>query len=147
MEIFMSFPAKHRVGTGGERRDYYLELVQAFPLKHLKSDRELNKAIKMIDSLIVRSKLERGEQEYLDVLTDIVEKYEAENCPMSPVSDAEMLRHLIGARGITQAKLSADVGIPMSSISEVLGGKKKLTRRHIGVLAEYFAVDPGVFLV
>ena len=100
----------------------------------------------MIDSLIIRGKLERGEQEYLDVLTDIVEKYETENCPMSPVSDADMLRHLIEARGITQAKLSADVDIPMSSISEFLHGKKKLTRRHIGILAEYFGVDPGVFL-
>jgi HTH-type transcriptional regulator/antitoxin HigA len=144
MEIFMNIAAAGQVATG--RRDYYLELVQAFPLKHLRSDRELSKAIKMINSLIIRPKLERGEQEYLDVLTDIVEKYESENCPMSPVSDADMLRHLIEARGITQAQLSADVNIPMSSISEVLHGKKKLTRRHIGILAEYFGVDPGVFL-
>ena len=79
-------------------------------------------------------------------ITDIVEKYETENCPMSPVSDADMLRHLIEARGITQAKLSADVHIPMSSISEVLHGKKKLTRRHIDILAKYFGVDPGAFL-
>lgn len=140
----MNVAAKSGVATGG--RDRYLELVQAFPLKHLKSDRELSKAIKVIDSLIIRSKLERGEQDYLDVLTDIVEKYETENCPMSPVSDADMLRHLIEARGITQAQLSADVRIPMSSISEVLHGKKKLTRRHVGILAEYFKVDPGVFL-
>jgi HTH-type transcriptional regulator / antitoxin HigA len=144
MENFMSVATKRRVATGG--RDHYLELVQRFPLKHLKSDRELSKAIKMINSLIVRAKLERGEQEYLDVLTDIVEKYEAENCPMSPVSDANMLRHLIEARGITQAQLSVDVNIPMSSVSEVLHGKKKLTRRHISILAEYFGVDPGVFL-
>jgi HTH-type transcriptional regulator / antitoxin HigA len=146
MDIFMKAAARHRAPTTGADRDYYLELVRAFPLKHLRSDRQLSKAIKMIDSLIIRGKLERGEQEYLDVLTDIVEKYETENCPMSPVSDADMVRHLIEARGITQAKLSADVDIPMSSISEVLHGKKKLTRRHIGILAEYFGVDPGVFL-
>jgi HTH-type transcriptional regulator / antitoxin HigA len=142
----MNVAASHQVATKASGRDCYLELVQRFPLRHLRSDRELKRAIKMIDTLIIRSDLARGEQDYLDVLTDIVEKYEAENCPMSPVSDADMLRHLIEARGITQAQLSADVNIPMSSISEVLHGKKKLTRRHIGILAEYFRVDPGVFL-
>jgi HTH-type transcriptional regulator/antitoxin HigA len=146
MESYMSIDARSRLAKDRVERDYYLALVQKFPLKHLRSDRELRKAIKMIDSLIMRDKLKRGEQEYLDVLTDIVERYETENCPMSPVSDADMLRHLIDAREITQAKLSADVAIPMSSISEVLHGKKKLTRRHIGILAEYFGVSPAVFL-
>jgi len=137
---------KKRVAAQGSEGDRYLDLVQAFPLKHLRSDRELAHAIKVINSLIIRSDLARGEQDYLDVLTDIVEKYETENCPMDTVSDAEMLRHLIDARGITQAKLSADVRIPMSTISEVLHGKKKLTRRHIGILAGYFGVGPDVFL-
>jgi len=142
----MSAVTRKHVATQGEDRNHYLELVQAFPLKHLRSDRELADAIKVINSLIIRSDLARGEQEYLDVLTDIVERYETENCPMDPVSDAEMLRHLIDARGVTQAKLSADVEIPMSTISEVLHGKKKLTRRHIGILAGYFGVGPDVFL-
>jgi HTH-type transcriptional regulator / antitoxin HigA len=142
----MSAVAKKRVPTDEDGKRHYLELVQAFPLRHLQSDRELDEAIKVIDSLIVRSDLSRGEQDYLDVLTDIVERYETENCPISPVSDADMLHHLIEARGITQAKLSADVNISMSSISEILHGKKKLTRKHIGILAEYFGVAPSVFL-
>jgi hypothetical protein len=75
----MKVAARHRAPTDAAGKDYYLELVQAFPLKHLRSDRQLSKAIKMIDSLIVRGKLERGEKEYLDVLTNIVEKYETEN--------------------------------------------------------------------
>jgi antitoxin component HigA of HigAB toxin-antitoxin module len=58
-----------------------------------------------------------------DVLTDIVERYENQTHPMPEVSDAAMLRHLIDACGVTQSKLSADVGISMSTISEVLHGK------------------------
>ncbi len=34
-------------------------------------------------------------RDYLDILTDIVEKYEADEHPMPPVSDAAMLHHLI----------------------------------------------------
>ncbi len=142
----MSVAARKRVATGENDNHQYLKLVQSFPLRHLRSDRELDEAIKVINALIIRSSLSSGEQDYLDVLTDIVERYETENVPMSPVSDAEMLRHLIEARGITQAKLSAYVQIPMSTISEVLHGKKKLTRRHVGILAAYFGVDAGAFL-
>jgi HTH-type transcriptional regulator/antitoxin HigA len=99
----------------------------------------------MIDSLIIRGDLDSGEQDYLDILTDIVERYEADVHPMAPVSDAVMLRHLIDARGVTQSKLAADVKIQMSTISEVLNGKRRLNRRHIAVLSKYFRVSSAVF--
>jgi HTH-type transcriptional regulator / antitoxin HigA len=126
-------------------RDHYLKLVKKFPLRPLRSDEELSLAIQVIDSLIIRGDLDSGEQDYLDILTDIVEKYEAEEHPMPPVSDADMLRHLIEARGISQSKLADDVKISMSTISEVLNGKRQLNRNHISALSKYFGVPSSVF--
>ncbi len=123
----------------------YLDLVRSFPLRPLRSDEELAQAIGVIDSLIGRGNLDDGEQDYLDILTDIVEKYEVEEHPMPPVSDAAMLRHLIEAHGITQTKLAADVKISDSTVSEILSGKRDLNRRQIGTLAKYFHVSPTVF--
>ena len=134
---------KSQAGPG---RDSYLELVLKFPLRPLRTDKELDRAVEMIDSLIVRGDLEPGEQDYLDILTDIVERYERVELPMPPVSDAALLRHLIDARGVTQSKLAADVQIPMSTISEVLSGKRRLNRNHIAVLAKYFGVSLAAFL-
>jgi HTH-type transcriptional regulator/antitoxin HigA len=129
----------------GRERDPYLELVLKFPLRPLRTDKELDGAIQMIDSLIIRGDLEAGEQDYLDILTDIVEKYEADEHPMPSVSDAVMLRHLIQARGVTQSQLAADVNIPMSTISEVLNGKRRLNRNHIAALCKFFGVSVTVF--
>ncbi len=131
----------------GPERGPYLELVQRFPLRPIRSDGELDAAIRVIDSLIIRGDLDPGEQDYLDVLTDLVEKYEAAEHPMPPVSDAAMLRHLMEARGVNQSKLADDVGIAVSTICEVLAGKRQLIRRHISVLAKYFNVNPGVFQI
>ena len=64
---------------------------------------------------------------------------------MPPVSDAEMLRHLVEAKGITQTEVSRATGIADSTISEVLKGKRSLNRSHIGKLAKYFNVSPDVF--
>jgi HTH-type transcriptional regulator/antitoxin HigA len=129
----------------GRERDSYLKLVLKFPVRPLRTDKELDRAIKMIDSLIIRGDLDAGEQDYLDILTDIVERYEANEHPMPSVSDAAMLCHLIDARDVTQSKLAADVKIPMSTISEVLNRKRRLNRNHIAVLSKYFSVSTAVF--
>jgi HTH-type transcriptional regulator/antitoxin HigA len=127
-------------------KDHYLELIQKFPLKHLQSDAELANAIKMIDRLVAKKRLSPGEQDYLDVLTDMVELYEDEAIPMPSVSDAAMLRHLIEAQGIKQDKLAQETGIAMSTISNVLNGSRKLTRGHITNLAAFFRVSAAVFM-
>jgi HTH-type transcriptional regulator/antitoxin HigA len=137
---------KKGVRTHAKKNDAYFELVQRFPLRHLRSDRELAAAIGMLKSLLVRGDLAPGEQDYLDVLTDIIERYEDETHPMPEVPEAAMLGHLIEASGVTQSKLAAEVGISMSTISEVLHGKRELNRKQITSLAQYFRVDPGVFL-
>lgn len=123
----------------------YLGLVATLPLRPIRSERELDRAMKMVDSLVDRPKLTKTEQDYLDVLTDLVEKYESEAYPPEPATDAEMLAHLLEAKGIKQTELAAAVGISGSTISDVLHGKRKLRREHIGRLASFFGVSPAVF--
>jgi HTH-type transcriptional regulator/antitoxin HigA len=126
-------------------QDVYLDLIRQVPLRPIRSDEELNRAVTMIDSLLDRGRLNQDEQDYLDVLSDLVEQYEQAEHPLAPVSDAEMLQHLIEAKGVTQADVSAHTGIAESTISEVLSGKRTLNRKHIAKLAAYFRADPGVF--
>jgi HTH-type transcriptional regulator/antitoxin HigA len=129
----------------GDVRDRYLELIYEFPLRPIRSDTELDEAVKMIDSLLSKGDLLPEEEDYLEILGDIVERYEAEAFPIAPVSDAEMLRHLIEAKGVSQTDVSKGTEIVESTISEVLSGKRSLSRGHIGKLARYFRVSPNVF--
>ena len=130
----------------GKTEDRYLDLVRQFPLRPLRSDADLDAAIAVIDALLDRRALTAPEQDYLDVLSDLVEAYEAEMVAMGPVGDAELLRFLIEQKSVTQAGAAAGAGIAESTISEVLGGKRKLNRTQIAKLARYFHVEPGVFL-
>ena len=128
-----------------QKRDAYLELVLQVPLRHIRSDEELDRAIAMVDSLLDRGDLAPGEQDYLDVLSDIIEVYETNEHPIAPVSDGAMLRHLLEAKGVSQADVSRETEIAESTISEVLAGKRSLSRGHIGKLSRFFNVKPGVF--
>lgn len=125
----------------GKTRDSYLERVLDFPLASIKSDEHLAEAQRVMDRLLARGTLDEGEETYLDALSDLVGAYEDEHHSMEPASDAEMLRHLMDAKGVSQIQLSRDTGLPKSTISEVLAGKKPFSRQMIRKLADYFHVD------
>ena len=126
--------------------DRYFVLIQELPLRPLRSDRELDRAIAMIDRLLARGGLAGDEEDYLDVLSDLVEKFEDQRYPIEPVSGLDALRHLVESSGKTQTTVAAEAGRPESTLPEVLLGRRRLNTRHIGILARYFRIDPGVFL-
>lgn len=132
----------------GKTEDRYLDLIRQFPLRPLRSDADLDAAVEVIDGLIDLPKLTTAEQDYLDVLSDLVEAYEAEAVPIrwATVGDAELLAFLIEQNGITQAAAASGAAIAESTISEVLAGKRKLNRTQIAKLARFFHVEPGAFL-
>ncbi len=129
----------------GKRKDRYLELVCMFPLRPVRTEDELDAATVVIHSLIDQEQLTDPEQDYLDVLSDLVYAYEQVHYPVEDVTDAEMLQFLLETKDVTQAQAAKGAGIAESTISEVLSGKRKLNRKQIGKLARYFHVGPGVF--
>src|SRR5262249_30955884 len=124
--------------------DTYFELVKQFPLTHLRDDAHLDAAQEMIDRLLERN-LDQGEQDYLDVLTDLVEAYENEHHPIPDASEADVLRELMRSNGLSQLKLAREVGIAQSTISAVLNGNRALTKEQVVRLAQFFHISPAAF--
>ena len=129
----------------GKQEDRYLDLIHQFPLRPLGSDAELDAAVQVVDELIDRDDLTQPEQDYLDVLSDLVEAYEDKTIVIAPVDDAGLLRLLIEGKAVTQVQVAKSVGIAESTISAVLSGKRKLNRSQIVKVARYFCVEPGAF--
>jgi HTH-type transcriptional regulator/antitoxin HigA len=126
------------------QKDSYFDLIEEFPLAAIRSEAHLRAAQVVMDVLLSKRKLDEGESLYLDALSDLTAAYEDEHYAIEPASDADMLRHLLGAKGVTQIELHRATKIPKSTISEVLAGKKPFSRQMIRKLAEYFEVDVAV---
>jgi len=124
----------------------YLSLVRNLPLRPIRAEAELDRAIEMVDALSDRAELSEDEQDYLLVLSSLIEKYEDDHYPVPEASGIPMLRSLIEFKGETQARVAAQTGIAESTLSEILAGKRKLAVKHITPLARYFKVDPGLLL-
>ena len=125
--------------------DSYFELVKRFPLTHIRSLRHLGQAIALVDELLQKH-VDRGAQEYLDALSDLIATYEDEHAPIPDASESDVLRELMRSSGRKQMALSKAVGISQSTLSAILTGEREMTKSHMVALAKFFNVPPSVFL-
>ncbi len=137
--------ARNRRAGHPRIRASYFELVKEFPLTHIRDGDHLDEASEMIDRLLERD-LDEAEQEYLDVLTDLVEAYEDDHVDIPDASEADVLRELMRAHGLSQSALAQATKIAQSTISAVLHGSRRLTRDHIDRLSKLFGVEKAAFL-
>ncbi len=115
--------------------------MDRFPVVSIRSEDQLEAAQSVIDELFGRGEPDAQTVLYLDALGDLVAAYEDAHHRIGPATDAEMLRHLREAQGVTQAELHKATGLPNSSISEVLAEKKPSSRAVVRALAWFFEAD------
>jgi HTH-type transcriptional regulator/antitoxin HigA len=82
--------------------------------------------------------------EAIELLTLLIERYEAENFKVPQATPAQVLRYLLDSHGLRQRDIAKDMGSE-SIVSEVLSGKRKLNATHIEALSRRFKVSPAVF--
>lgn len=124
----------------------YDALTQRFPLRPIRTEAQLDKANRIAGDLAVKEKRTREEEDYLEVLCDLIEKYEERNHPVPLVSGRDALEFLIEENGLTLSQLAEETGIHVSTLSELVTGKRRFSVTHITKLGERFRVDPSLFL-
>jgi HTH-type transcriptional regulator/antitoxin HigA len=120
------------------------DLARSNPPRVLRSEAEYDRIIAMLDSVLARPALSRGQQAFVETWSILIEDYEAVHHPVASCSGVEALRVLMEERGMNASDLGRLLG-NVSLGSKVLRGERELSKAHIRQLAEAFEVDPGVF--
>ena len=89
--------------------------------------------------------LSAAEKEFADLLTLLIEDFEAKHCALPKASPLEVLRLLMDQQGLKQRDL-LDVFGTASVTSEVLSGKRELSKEHIRRLVDRFSVPADMLL-
>jgi HTH-type transcriptional regulator / antitoxin HigA len=108
------------------------------------NDAELEEYTAELFDLTGKTNPSREEEEAIELLTLLVETYEAKRYPMPDVEPKEMLRFLLDQNGLSQRDVAAELGSE-STVSLVLSGTRPLNQHHIARLSERFHVSPAVF--
>ena len=128
--------------------DSYMELINEFPLRRLKSAADYSKARKLILRLSTQD-ANRGATDYLDVLVDLVSDYEQRAklvAESTTVSAVELVRHRIEERKMSVSSLARLIGVPQSNLSEMLSGKRDWSKTAIRGLSAHLHIRADRFL-
>ena len=85
------------------------------------------------------------QKELAELLTTLIQKYEAEKYPLRRATPIETIQFLMDQRGIAQKDLAQLFG-SKGNISEILSGKRNIAIRTAIKLAEFFQVPPELFI-
>jgi HTH-type transcriptional regulator/antitoxin HigA len=124
----------------------YLDLIRTFPLRPIRSEAELDRAEVMLHQLLDAPSLSAPEQDYLEILGNVIDEYESKAHAIEPLPPNQMLAMSIETKGVTQSEVSRATGIPVSTISELIAQKREFNRAHIEKLCAYFGLDPKAFI-
>ncbi|HEU0187635.1 MAG TPA: helix-turn-helix domain-containing protein [Gallionellaceae bacterium] len=80
----------------------------------------------------------------LDLVSDMVARYEQEHYAIEPAEPRDALRFLLESRGLKQEDLSAVV--PQSNLSAILSGKRNISATLAGKLGKFFGVSSALFI-
>lgn len=122
----------------------YRALVATFPPRPIRHEAQLVATEARMDELLTLPSRTPAQDDYLDLLSDLVRAWEDAHVPIPRLAGTELVRVLLAERGLPQRALSPIFGTP-SIVSEVLSGRRELQRRHIQELATFFQVSPAAF--
>ena len=119
-------------------------LRKALP-RPIRTEKDNERYLQVVERLMdLGERLTPEQHELMELLVTLIERFEAERYSLSAASPLEALREL-GARGMKLAGLAALIG-SKGVASEILSGKRGLSKTNIKRLAEHFGVSPEVFL-
>lgn len=123
----------------------YGALLARIPPKVIRTEKENEAYAEILYDLDRRhSALTLAERELADLLTLLVEDFEAKRYRLPRSKPLDALRFLMEEHELRQKDLVDVFGTP-SIVSEVLSGRRELTTTHIKRLSRRFHVSPELF--
>lgn len=115
-------------------------------LRPIRSEKEYKHTVALMNNLldVVGDKDDHPLAGLLDLVSELVQDYDAGHFAIEASEPKEVLRYLIELRGLKQSDL-ADV-VPQSNLSAILAGRRKISATLAGKLAKYFNISPAVFV-
>jgi HTH-type transcriptional regulator/antitoxin HigA len=115
-------------------------------IKSRKMHRDYSEAVRILmresDSLDAGNRAAVGQ--YLSAVIPFIERYEKKVFPIEPATPEDVLGFLMEQHDLTQYNLAKELG-GQPVVSQILRGKRRLTREHIERLSKRFGVTPATF--
>lgn len=123
----------------------YAQLLAKYQPKVIETEAENDRTIALAQELEHKANRTSEEDTILELLITLIEKFEDEQYFIPSGTPHSMLLHLMEAGGIKQESLVGVIG-SRGVVSEVVHGKRNISKAQAKALAKFFSVDVGLFI-
>jgi HTH-type transcriptional regulator/antitoxin HigA len=123
--------------------EYAYLLSDALP-HVIHTEAESERCTVVLENLLHKKKRTPEEKRLAELLTFLIEEFEEKEYALPAASPIDVLRHLMDSNDLRQVDL-LDVFGTASVASEVLKGKRELSKAHIFKLSRRFHISPALF--
>jgi HTH-type transcriptional regulator/antitoxin HigA len=124
----------------------YGKLLAAELPQPIQNEREFGRMVARLEELdFAKRKLTPEEKALREILAALIEVYDEGHHPIPELPPYEMVKHLMEQRGLRQADLVAVLG-SRAQVSDLVNGKRGISKAQARALAGYFGVSIELFL-
>lgn len=127
-----------------DEKRYGKLLLRILP-RPIQTEKENQRAVALLEELDLREDLSPEEEQLAELLTLLIEDFEERRYAMKPAPPLEMLEVLMEDRGLRHKDIWPVFG-NKGLASEVLNGKRAISKAQARKLAEYFHVPVELFI-
>ena len=123
----------------------YSNLLSQYVPQVIETESEYNRVLAIAERLTFAKNKTPEEKALYKLLITLIEAYESENYPIEESTPHDILQHLMESSNTRQADL---VGVIGSSgvVSEVVNGKRSISKAQAKALGNYFKISPSLFI-
>jgi HTH-type transcriptional regulator / antitoxin HigA len=123
----------------------YGQLLAKSQPKPILNEEDYAVALAEAEILMSQEELTIEEETLLELWALLIEEYEGKYYPIPQATPRDVLLHLIEVRELKQADLVGVIG-SKGVVSEVVNGKRAISKAQAKALGEFFNVNPSLFI-
>jgi len=112
----------------------------------IRTEEKYQEYLAQFEELFFLENRTQDEEDLFDKLALLIGDYEDKQYPTPEASPVDVLKHLMEARGMSQADLVEVTGLKSGRVSEIVNGKREISKDLAKKLGSFFGVSPGLFI-
>ena len=127
-------------------RSTYSNLLAEIAPKAIETEEEYDRLLKEVEKLTFAKNPTPEQTALYKLLVTLISVYEAENYAIDKSEPHEILQHIMESKGIRQADLVDIMKASSGVVSEVVNGKRAISKAQAKALGDYFQLSPSLFI-
>ncbi len=125
--------------------EIYTQLLSKYQPRIIKTEKENEKFLEIVEELLSRSYLTPEEDTLLELFVKLIEDFEEKHYQLNVSTPYSRLLHLMEARSLSKTDLVQIFG-SSQIVDKIINGELKSTQKQAEALGSFFHVDAKLFI-